>query len=54
MLALVAGRSNKEIAQALKMTERTIEFHVGNILGKLELTSRVEAAVWVKEHRLCE
>ncbi len=55
VLALIAaGKSNKEIAQALKVTERTIEFHVSNILGKLGLTSRVETAVWVKEHRLCE
>jgi RNA polymerase sigma factor (sigma-70 family) len=55
VLALVAeGKSNKEIAQALKVTERTVEFHVSNVLGKLGLTSRVEAAVWVKEHRLCD
>jgi RNA polymerase sigma factor (sigma-70 family) len=54
VLALVAeGKSNKEIAQALKVTERTVEFHVSNILSKLGLTSRVEAAVWAKEHGLC-
>ena len=55
VLALVAaGKSNKEIAQALNVTVRTVEFHVSNVLGKLGLTSRVEAAVWVKEHRLCD
>ena len=55
VLALVAeGQSNKEIAQSLKVTERTAEFHVSNVLGKLGLTSRVEAVVWVKEHRLCD
>ena len=54
VLALVAaGKSNKEIAQALQVTERTVEFHVGNILGKLRLTSRLESAVWVKEHGVC-
>ena len=54
VLALVtAGKSNKEIAQTLSITVRTVEFHVSNVLGKLEFTSRVEAAVWVKEHRLC-
>lgn len=53
VLALVAeGKSNKEIAQALKVTERTVEFHVSNVLGKLGLTSRVKAAVWAKEHGL--
>ena len=51
VLALVAaGKSNKEIAQALKVTERTVEFHLGHILGKLGVTSPLEAAVWVKEH----
>jgi DNA-binding NarL/FixJ family response regulator len=55
VLALVAARkSNKEIAQALNVTVRTVEFHVSNVLGKLGLTSRVEAAVWVKEHKLCD
>jgi len=54
VLALVtAGKSNKEIAQTLSITVRTVEFHVGNVLGKLGLTSRVEAAVWAKEHGLC-
>jgi DNA-binding NarL/FixJ family response regulator len=54
VLALVAaGESNKEIAQALNVTVRTVEFHVSNVLGKLGLTSRVEAAVWAKEHGLC-
>lgn len=49
VLALVAeGKSNKEIAQTLSVTERTVEFHVSNILGKLRLRSRVEAAVWAK------
>lgn len=50
VLRLVAdGRSNKEIAQQLYITVRTASFHVGNILQKLEVSSRVEAAVWAKE-----
>ncbi len=53
VLALVtAGKSNNEIAQTLSITVRTVEFHVSNVLGKLGLTSRVEAAVWAKEHGL--
>ena len=50
MLKLVAeGLSNKEIAQTLSVAVRTVDFHVSNILKKLEVTSRVEAAVWAKE-----
>ncbi|MBI2954944.1 MAG: response regulator transcription factor [Chloroflexi bacterium] len=50
VLRLVAkGKANKEIAYALNVTERTIEFHVGNILSKLGVASRVEAAIWLKD-----
>ena len=50
VLALMAeGLSNKEIALKLKVTERTVEFHVGNILRKLGVASRVEAVVKAKE-----
>ena len=50
VLRLVAeGLSNKEIAQRLQMTRRTVEFHVSNILKKLGVTSRVEAAMWARE-----
>lgn len=47
---VTAGLSNKEIAQALTITVRTSDFHVSNILRKLDVISRVEAAVWAKEH----
>jgi DNA-binding NarL/FixJ family response regulator len=51
VLALVAeGLSNKEIAQQLFVTVRTADFHVSNILRKLDAVSRVEAAVWAQEH----
>ncbi|MCD6552860.1 MAG: response regulator transcription factor [Anaerolineae bacterium] len=53
VLRLVAeGLSNKEIAHRLKVTERTAEFHVGNILRKLGVASRVEAAMWAKEQSM--
>jgi DNA-binding NarL/FixJ family response regulator len=47
---LAEGLSNKEIAQALYVTVRTANFHVGNILRKLGVLSRVEAVVWAKDH----
>jgi len=50
VVRLVAeGMSNKEIAHKLRVKKRTVEFHVGNILRKLGVASRVEAAVWAKE-----
>jgi DNA-binding NarL/FixJ family response regulator len=33
----------------LSIVERTVGFHVSNILKKLEVTSRVEAAMWAQE-----
>lgn len=47
---IVEGKINLEIAQALSIAERTVEFHVGNLLQKLGVRSRVEAAIWAKEH----
>jgi len=54
VLRLVArGKANKEIARALAVTERTVEFHISNLLAKLGVASRVEAAVWAKDRGLC-
>jgi DNA-binding NarL/FixJ family response regulator len=52
VLRLVArGHSNKEIAVLLDITERTARTHVSNILGKLDLASRTQAALWAIEHK---
>jgi DNA-binding CsgD family transcriptional regulator len=46
VLALVGqGRANREIAAALYISERTARTHVSNILRKLQLTSRTQAAI---------
>jgi DNA-binding NarL/FixJ family response regulator len=46
ILTLVAeGRSNKEIAAELVISERTARTHVSNLLGKLNLSSRTQAAL---------
>ena len=51
MLALVAaGRSNRQIAQALFISPKTASVHVSHILAKLGAASRVEAAAIA--HRL--
>jgi DNA-binding NarL/FixJ family response regulator len=43
---LGAGKANKEIAAELSISERTARTHVSNILGKLRLSSRTQAALW--------
>ena len=48
-LLVAQGRSNREIAEALVLGERTIETHVSNLLGKLGLASRREVAAWIAE-----
>ena len=49
--SLVArGCSNRQIAQQLVVSDRTIDTHVSHILQKLELVSRVQIAAWVIEH----
>jgi two-component system NarL family response regulator len=42
--AIVAGRSNKEIASDLSITEATVKTHINNILSKLGVTDRTQAA----------
>lgn len=52
-LKLIAnGKSNKDIANKLGITEATVKVHVKNLLKKLKLKSRVEAALWAVEHNI--
>ncbi len=44
---LAAGEDNKSIAASLSIALKTTEFHITNILKKLELSSRDEAIVWM-------
>ncbi len=53
VLAEIAnGKSNKEIAIALIITEKTVKTHVSNILAKLELADRTQAALYAVKHGL--
>lgn len=49
---LARGNSNKLIARNLEVTESTVKVHMQNILRKLNLGSRVQAAVYAVEHGL--
>ncbi|WP_043458509.1 response regulator [Azohydromonas australica] len=49
---IARGASNKEIARALDIAETTVKIHVQHILRKLNLSSRVQAAVYAAERGL--
>jgi len=48
------GLSNKEIGQSLGISIETVKEHVQNILRKLDVTDRTQAAVWAVRHGLVE
>jgi two-component system, NarL family, response regulator LiaR len=55
VLRLIArGRSNREIARELEVSEKTVKTHVSNILGKLGVADRTQAALWAVRERLVE
>jgi len=51
VLDLIArGRSNREIAKALTVSEKTVKTHVSNVLMKLGVADRTQAALWAVRH----
>jgi DNA-binding NarL/FixJ family response regulator len=53
VLARVAGgRTNREIAEELGISERTVDRHVSNLYAKLDVSSRAAATAWAYEHDL--
>ena len=55
VLALVArGESNREIGQAINLSEITVRNYVSNILEKLHLRNRIELATYAVQHRIEE
>lgn len=52
LIEISQGKSNKEIAASLFITEKTVKTHVSNILSKLELSDRTQAALYAVKHNL--
>jgi DNA-binding NarL/FixJ family response regulator len=49
---IASGRSNKEIAQALEISEPTVKKHVGHILSKLKLQDRLQIGLYIARNPL--
>ena len=49
---LAAGKTNRNIGEALFISEKTVARHVSNIFDKLGVSSRTEAAAWAYQHNL--
>jgi DNA-binding NarL/FixJ family response regulator len=49
---LATGATNREIAEALCVSEGTVKNHVSNILSRLGLRDRVQAALFAHEHNI--
>ena len=47
---LAKGRSNREIARALHVSEKTVKAHVSSVLGKLGVQDRTQAALYAVRH----
>ncbi len=53
ILQLVSdGRSNREVAKMLWVTDQTVKFHLANIYRKLDVTNRTQASRWAHAHGL--
>jgi DNA-binding NarL/FixJ family response regulator len=48
------GKTNKRIAADLFLSDKTVKHHISNILSKLNLSSRAQAAVWATQHGLLD
>lgn len=51
---IASGKSNKEIASSLFITEKTVKTHVSNLLSKLELADRTQAALFAVRNQLVD
>ena len=51
-MRIARGQSSREIADALVISERTVETHISNILAKLGYSARTQIAAWAAEKGL--
>ncbi len=51
---LTKGKSNKDIASTLFVTEKTVKTHISNIFSKLDVQDRTQAALYAVKHGLTE
>jgi DNA-binding NarL/FixJ family response regulator len=49
---IATGLNNREIAERMFISEKTVKTHVSNVLGKLALEDRTQAAIWALKHNL--
>ena len=49
---IVAGHANKDIAEKLAISEKTVKHHLTNIFDKLGVSNRLELALFALHHRL--
>jgi DNA-binding NarL/FixJ family response regulator len=52
LVEIASGKSNKEIASSLYITEKTVKTHVSSILAKLALADRTQAALYAVRNRI--
>jgi|FLYL01.1.fsa_nt_gi non-specific serine/threonine protein kinase len=45
---IAESKTNREIAEQLEVSQRTVNYHVSNILRKLEFRNRSQIVVWYK------
>ncbi|MFC6316025.1 response regulator [Lapidilactobacillus achengensis] len=54
LMLIAKGKSNKEIADELFITLKTVKTHVSNILAKLQVEDRTQAAIYAFKHKLVQ
>jgi DNA-binding NarL/FixJ family response regulator len=47
---VIRGYSNRQVAEVLVASPRTVEWHIGKLLARLGLRSRAQLALWAHEH----
>jgi len=52
LLLIADGKNNKEIANELYISEKTVKNHVSNIFKKLDVNDRTQAAIYVFKNHL--